>query len=191
MTENGKGQSGVFIAAAAATLVVVVLFSFFMKSGATREEMPAPSKAAAPFNRIEEESFFLYFAERDGRFLTSEERMVSTTKDPWQLSKKIIAALISGPERGNARTLPATTRLRAIYITPPKLAVVDFSRELRGEPKGAAAELLTVYSVVNSLAVNISEIDAVRILIEGEPVETLSGHIDISEPLKPDMLLVR
>lgn len=192
MTENGKGQTGVFIAAAAATLVIVVLFSFFSgPDAATPEEATAPSRIAIHSNRIEEESFFLYFAEREGRFLTSEERTVSTAKDPWQLSQKIIAALIEGPERGSARTLSADTRLRALYLTEPKLAVVDFSREIRGEPKGAASELLTVYSVVNSLAVNIPEVDAVRILIEGGRAETLSGHIDISEPLTPDMLLVR
>ena len=192
MTESGKGQTRVFIAAAAATLIIVALFTFFMEpETAATSETPTMSPATQPSNRIEEESFFLYFAEREGRFLTSEERTVSTAKDPWQLSRKIIAALIEGPERGSARTIPATTRLRALYITTPKVAVVDFSREVRGEPKGASAELLTVYSVVNSLAVNIPEIDAVRILIEGSPAETLSGHIDISEPLTPDMLLVR
>lgn len=191
MTENGKGQTGVFVAAAAATLLVVVLFSLFTGPKAATSETPDTPQAAHSSNRIEEESFFLYFAEREGRFLTSEERTVSTAKDPWQLSQKIIAALIEGPERGSTRTIPADTRLRAVYITTPKTAVVDFSRAIRGEPKGAAAELLTVYSVVNSLAVNIPEVDAVRILIEGNRAETLSGHIDISEPLTPDMLLVR
>jgi len=191
MTENGKGQTGVFIAAAAATLVIAVLFSLFSGPDAETRETTSPPLPVSHTSRIEEESFFLYFAEREGHFLTSEERTASTAKGPWQLSKKIIAALIDGPERGNARTLPADTRLRALYITEPKVAVVDFSREIRGEPRGAASELLTVYSVVNALAVNIPEIDAVRILIEGQRAETLSGHIDISEPLTPDMLLVR
>ncbi|VFQ45703.1 GerMN domain-containing protein [Desulfoluna butyratoxydans] len=191
MTEDGKGQTGVFVAAAVATLVIVAIFSFFSGPDAAQRNITEAPIPASHSGRIEEESFFLYFAQRDGRFLTSEERTVSTTKDPWQLSQKIIAALIDGPERGSARTLPATTRLRALYITDPKVAVVDFSREIREEPMGAASELLTVYSVVNSLAVNIPEIDAVRILIEGERAETLAGHIDISEPLAPDMLMVR
>ncbi|VVS93551.1 germn domain [Desulfoluna spongiiphila] len=191
MTENGKGQTGVFLAAGAATLVIVVLFSLWSGPDAAPRETDRTTVPARHSSRIEEENFFLYFAERDGRFLTSEERTVSTAKDPWQLSQKIMAALIDGPDRGSARTLPAETRLRALYITEPKVAVVDFSREIRGEPRGAASELLTVYSVVNSLSVNIPEIDAVRILIEGQRAETLSGHIDISEPLTPDMLLVR
>ncbi|WP_300668524.1 GerMN domain-containing protein [Desulfoluna sp.] len=191
MTDNGKGQTGVFIAAAVATLLIVILFSFWTGPDAATPEAATIPRHATPANRIEEESFFLYFAEREGRFLTSEERTVSTTNDPWQLSQKIIAALIEGPERGSARTLPAATRLRALYIMAPKVAVVDFSRDISGEPKGASSELLTVYSVVNSLAVNIPEIDTVRILIEGSRAETLSGHIDISEPLTPDMLLVR
>lgn len=191
MTENGKGQTRVFIAAAAATLAVVAIVFLLMGSGAATPETPAPPLATDSSSRIEEESLFLYFTDQGGRFLTSEDRTISTAKDPWQLSRKIIAGLIEGPERGHTRTLPTGTHLRSIYITDPKVAVVDFSREVRGEPQGAWSECLAVYSVVNSLAVNIPEIDAVQILIEGNPAETLAGHIDISEPLKPDMRLVR
>ncbi len=191
MTENGKGQTRVFMAAAAATLVVVAIVSLLMKSDAAIPEAPAIPVSTLASNRIEEESIFLYFTDQGGRFLTSEDRTISTAKDPWQLSRKIIHSLIEGPESGHTRTLPPTTRLRAIYMTDPKVAVVDFSQEVRGIPQGTSAECLAIYSVVNSLAVNIPEIDAVHILIEGNPAETLSGHIDISEPLKPDMHLVR
>lgn len=191
MTERGEGQTKVFIGAAVATLIAVALFALFMGPAPTPPEPPPTSQVRHPATRIEEESLYLYFAERDGTFLTSEEHSISAATDPWQLSRKIIAGLIEGPERGSVRTLPATTHLRALYIMEPKTAVVDFSREISEEPMSASAELLAVYSVVNSLAVNSPEIDSVLILIEGRPAETLSGHIDISEPLTPDTQLVR
>lgn len=135
MTENGKGQTGVFIAAAAATLLVVVLFSLFTGPKTATSETPDTPQAAHSSNRIEEESFFLYFSEREGRFLTSEERTVSTAKDPWQLSQKIIAALIEGPERGSTRTVPAATRLRAVYITPPRQRWSIFQGRFEESPR--------------------------------------------------------
>lgn len=190
--EKGKAQTGVFIAAALATLISVGVLTLLFRADTTvREDSgDAPPPASADL-RIEEESFFLYFAEGDSDFLTSEERTVSTTRDPWQLGRKIIAGLLEGPQRGSTRTLPDGTKLRAFYLTDRKVAVVDFTQEIQEEPMGAVAELLTVYSVVNSLAVNIPEIDAVKIIVEGREVETLAGHIAIHQALKPEMLLVR
>ena len=190
--ENSKGQVGIFIAAAVATLITVGALTLLFKTNTPRPQatVEEPLQGNAEL-RIEEESFFLYFAEGDSEFLTSEERTVSTARDPWQLGKKIITALLSGPQRGNTRTLPSGTKLRAFYLTDRKVAVVDFSREIAGAPMGAITELLTVYSVVNSLAVNIPEIDAVKILVEGHEMKTLAGHIDITDALKPEMLLVR
>jgi len=41
------------------------------------------------------------------------------------------------------------------------------------------------------LILNIPEIDAVKILIDGRDAMTLAGHIDLRFPFKANMLLVR
>ena len=41
---------------------------------------------------------------------------------------------------------------------------------------------MLVGSIVNTLT-EFPEVQKVRILIDGAPVETLSGHMDLSEPL--------
>jgi spore germination protein GerM len=65
--------------------------------------------------------------------------------------------------------------------------VLDFSRELQtNHSGGSAGELLTVYSIVNTLAENIHGISRVQILVEGNEVETLAGHLDLREPLSPN-----
>ena len=55
---------------------------------------------------------------------------------------------------------------------------------------GSEAELITVYSVVNSLTVNFPAIKRVQILVEDKPRPTLWGHVDLTRPLPPDMTLL-
>jgi len=40
---------------------------------------------------------------------------------------------------------------------------------------------------VNALALNVPEINAVQIMINGSEVDTLAGHIDLRQPLEPNM----
>ena len=62
-------------------------------------------------------------------------------------------------------------------------ALVDFSKDLiAGHPGGSVAELLTVYGLADTLAENFPHIRQVRILIDGEPVETIKGHIYLRQP---------
>ncbi|MBW2566494.1 MAG: GerMN domain-containing protein [Deltaproteobacteria bacterium] len=53
------------------------------------------------------------------------------------------------------------------------------------------SELFTIFSVVNTLALNIPEVDAVKILIEGREVKTLAGHMDIRSSFRPDLLMIK
>jgi hypothetical protein len=46
-------------------------------------------------------------------------------------------------------------------------------------------------SLIQSLTMNIPDIKRVTILIDGKEVETLAGHIDLSQPITPDMALAR
>jgi hypothetical protein len=55
---------------------------------------------------------------------------------------------------------------------------------------GSAEEIYTVYAIVNSVALNIPEIRRVGILVEGQPVETLNGHLDLRHPLPPNLSIV-
>ncbi len=50
---------------------------------------------------------------------------------------------------------------------------------------------MTIYSMVNSLILNIPEIETVRILVEGKEETTLAGHVDLRFPLRANMLFVR
>lgn len=135
---------------------------------------------------------YLYFADKGNTFLIAEERQIVHSKDPVEFGKIIIKALIDGPQKDLMRTVPKETRLRAFFITQEKTAYVDLSEAVRdNHPGGSQTELNTIYSIVNSLVLNIPQIEKVKVLIGGRESETLAGHIDLRFPFKANMLIVR
>ena len=134
----------------------------------------------------------LYFADRNNSFLKSELRVVHQPDDPVEFGRAIVEALIKGPQKGLIRTIPVGTELSAIYIDPDNVCYVDLSGAVKKRhPGGTNSELLTIYAVVNSLILNVSEISRVKILIDGNEAPTLAGHIDLQFPFKAHMLLIR
>ena len=142
--------------------------------------------------QLDKKKVHLYFADKDNSFLIAEERTISQAPDPAEFGKTIIEALIKGPLEGLMRTIPVGTALSAFYVTQDGTAYVDLTEEVKERhPGGIKTELITIYSIVNSLTLNISGIDAVKILIGGHESMTLAGHIDLRFPLKANMLLIR
>lgn len=134
----------------------------------------------------------LYFSDKDKPFLVAEQRMLIPSDDPVRYGKAIIEALISGPEQGLAPTLPGATDLRGLFITEPGVAYVDLTGNvIEAYPGGSETERMTVYSIVNSLVLNIPRIKTVKILIDGRESMTLAGHIDLRSPFRADLLLIR
>jgi spore germination protein GerM len=134
----------------------------------------------------------LYFSDSDNAYLVSEERSLSAGIRPEALGLQIMNALLEGPKQTLEPTIPEGTILRGFYVLKNHTAYVDLSRELReGHPGGAKSELLTIYSVVNSLILNIPEIETVKILVEGKEETTLAGHVDLRFPFRANMLFIR
>lgn len=134
----------------------------------------------------------LYFSDRQMRHLAAENRDLICAVDDVSLGRCIVAALIQGPRKEMIKTLPQGTELKAFFVTDDGTAYVDFNKELsRNHPGGARSELFTIFSIVNTLTLNLSKVHRVQILIGGRQHETLAGHIDISDPFKANILLIR
>jgi hypothetical protein len=100
--------------------------------------------------------------------------------------------LIEGPKRGGSRTLPETARVRALFVSGDGVAYVDFvDNAFEQHPGGVGSELITLYSVVNTLVLNIEDIRCVKLLIGGQEAVTLAGHVDLAPVYKAAMLWVR
>jgi len=146
----------------------------------------------SPVNPMEKKIIYLYFKDKDAFFLVAEPHEQVYPDDPILLGKTILQALIKGPEQGLSPTIPQDTGLRTFYIADDGIAYVDLTENIQtNHPGGTSTELITLYSIVNSLALNIPSVKQVKILINGKESMTLAGHIDIRNPFKSNMLMVR
>jgi hypothetical protein len=50
---------------------------------------------------------------------------------------------------------------------------------------------MTVYSIVNSLALNFPRIKRVQIFIDGKPIETITGHLSLRQPVSAKADLIK
>ena len=167
-----------------------VALSYFISQAISSE--PDTFATSVTAKQPERTIIHLYFANKENSFLIAEKRLLVQPDDTAPMGKLIIESLIKGPKEGLMRTISPDATLRALFVTGDKTAYADFSPVIREKhPGGCKSEIITIYSIVNSLILNIPEIDAVKILIDGRESMTLAGHIDLRFPLKADMLLVR
>ncbi|MCF8070247.1 MAG: GerMN domain-containing protein [Desulfobacterales bacterium] len=146
----------------------------------------------SPDGELEKFVAHLFFGGMDQEYLTAEEWALVYSGSPSELGYKILEALLSGPRGNHVRTIPEETVIRAFYITKQGTAFVDLTGGIReNHPGGIKAEIFTIFSIVNSLILNIEEINAVKILIDGNEVRTLAGHMDLTMPLRAEMRLIR
>jgi hypothetical protein len=107
------------------------------------------------------------------------ELMLSS--DPVERAKQVIEALIAEPPTREQRTLPANTALLGFYILADGTAVADFSDPLSSEiPSGILSESLAVNSIARTLESNVPGLKRLKILIHGQEMETLAGHLDLT-----------
>ena len=123
-----------------------------------------------------EQEVELYFATPDAMYLKPETRIVPGEDFYYE----VLGELIAGPqEEGLVRTIPEGTEIREI-VRENETAYLDFNNVLRDQhPGGSAGERMTVYSIVNTMTA-VPGIQEVYILIEGEEIETLAGHMDLT-----------
>jgi spore germination protein GerM len=141
---------------------------------------------------VERKEVFLYFSDREGEYLIGEKRKILKKNQVREEAKETIIELINGPKGKLIPTLPPRTKLLTLQIDDTGVAEVNFSLALsKDHPGGSSAEMMTVYSIVNSLTLNFPQIKRVQILIDGRPIETITGHLSLRKPISPKPDLIR
>ena len=103
------------------------------------------------------------------------------SNDPVLRSKQILNTLLAGPVDTELRTLPPDALLLAFYLLPDGTAIADFSEALATSiPSGIVSEQLAVNSITRTLEANVQQVQRLKILIHGQEVETLAGHLDLT-----------
>jgi hypothetical protein len=97
-------------------------------------------------------------------------------------SKQVLNTLMAGPVDIELRTLPPDAALLAFYLLPDGTAIADFSEALATSiPSGIESEQMAVDSITKTLEANVPQVRRLKILIHGQEVETLAGHLDLSQ----------
>ena len=129
----------------------------------------------------------IYFSESQERFLVAEKRYIYKEEDAARQAREVVNALLDGSKTGYINTFPAKVVLRDVKLNKDGEAQVNFSANLtKSHPGGSTAEMVTIYSLTNSLTANIPEIKTVKILVEGKELPSIKGHISTTDPFRPD-----
>ena len=159
----------------------------YLKIGSHPQETPVVPEATVQPSR----EVILYFASADGQQLIAENCLIDDCQSDEECLQGTIKALIDGPQGGLIPILPAQADLRGVTVND-SLVSLDFSQELiAAHPGGTQSELLTVYGLADTVAVNFPHLRQVQIMVDGHPVTTLKGHVDLRQPLSPDFSLVQ
>ncbi len=130
----------------------------------------------------------LFYVSDDGMRLVGIKQPLEQQPETAAQARVIIEAQLTDPPQPLLSPIPTGTELRAFYLTNRGEAFVDLSEEVTlNHSGGSLEELFTVYAVVNAVTANLSSINAVQILVNGQEVDTLAGHVDLQRPLEPNM----
>ena len=102
--------------------------------------------------------------------------------EPALRAKQVLNTLLAGPVDPEARTLPPDAALLAFYILPDGTGIADFSEALGTSiPSGIQSEQTAVDSIARTLEANVPQVQRLKILIHGQEVDSLAGHLDLTQ----------
>jgi hypothetical protein len=149
------------------------------------EDGTTPQTAAEEVRKIRAR---LFYVAEDGMRLAPVEHEVLYGEGALEQAKRIIEAQLGAAGAPLASAIPPGTKLRTIFLAQGGTAYVDLSQEIiTAHPGGTTNEILTVYTLVNALTVNLPAITGVQLLIDGREIDSLAGHLDLRRPFGQDL----
>jgi hypothetical protein len=130
----------------------------------------------------------LFYVAEDGLRLTAVDADVPYGAVPADQARALVEAQLQPAPTPLAQSIAEGTKLRQIFVAEDGTAFVDLSKEAVTNHRGGSLdELFAVYAIVNAVTVNLPAVKGVQILIEGQEVDTLAGHVDLRHPLTRNM----
>jgi hypothetical protein len=154
---------------------------FWFRTSGMPQPAPAQPQEAGPAERPNEPFMATLYLPVEQKLGAS---VIAVKREPdVQLQvRETVAAALAGDRGGQAAVLKEL-KLRALYLDTAGTAYLDLSPVVPGQKdiRGSAQdELLAVYSLVNTVIQNFTEVRQVRIVLDGREAQTLAGHIDLS-----------
>jgi germination protein M len=187
-------RAAVLLLAALALAVAALLVWQALQAGKGRERPrtflrvspSAPTPAATPGDSAPDRQTVrvtLFFPRAEDAKLRPEERDIPKPSGPSAFLKALFAELARGPaQAGLGVVVPRQIRLRSAFLLPEGQVVLDLGVDT-SLAVGSDEEMTVVAALVDTVLQNVADTTRVRILVNGEPAETLGGHVDLTRPL--------
>ena len=123
----------------------------------------------------------VYFPDANAEKLIAAKRQITDSSDKYA---QAVNALIAGPanEAEGIGIMPKGVKVLNVTVKDAT-ATVDFSKEFQTNfTGGSTGEIMLVGSIVDTLT-EFPEIKSVRFTLEGQPLDILGGHLDLTEPV--------
>jgi hypothetical protein len=180
--ERGGSVAAMFrvggLAAAVASLLIV---------GGCRRPTETPVNLSAA-NKVSVRQVRLYY-ESPRMLLAAEPRNLALPESPAAAIPPVIRELMKGPIPSSqlGALFPADTVVRGAYLLPGGTVVVDQGGTTltQGWGTGSHQELMAIHSLAQTLTANFAEARRLRILVNGNPAETLAGHVSLAKSVTP------
>ncbi len=169
-------------------LVFAVLPGFLTRP----EQASAPPETAPAVADTRRIQATLFYVSDDGLELRPISQEVRYGSTPAEQARYLVEAQVAPPSGNLVSAIAQGTTVRAVFIGTRGEAYVDLSAEAaRNHSGGSQNEMLAVYAIVNAVTVNLPTVTGVQILIEGQEVDTLAGHVDLRQPFGRALRWVR
>ena len=149
---------------------------------------PPPLPAAANPSEVppEPQEVNLFLLDSTAMLLVPVKTERRLRRELTQRLNQVVTALIQETPPNFRNTIPRGTELNEVYIDSQQTAYLDFSSHLTdGHIGGTTAEFLTVTAILRTVFDAFpDEIKQVQILIDGKEIETIAGHLNLSQPLR-------
>ena len=184
------------IAIAITAVLVGVVALTWRPRDSEREAVPgqaaAPLTASEALASAETWTVDLYFPGAGGR-LYAEQRDLPASGEVNQRIAELVSALLAGPRAAATHSpLPEGVSLRKVYLIDGGTVFLDLESPdgAPPPPSGSWREMQTVYSLVDTVLLNVAEAEQLVLLWNGRQLETFAGHLDTMRPLtaQPDLI---
>ncbi len=158
--------------------------------GQRSAQAPKEPEGASPLEEQQQVQRVLLYPAAPDMLLNEYRVEMPEMGDQEKDMAELVSRYLAGPAGdGMVMPFPEHCSLRAFFILNGDQAVVDLGGAVR-TGGGADTEMARVYGIVDTLSWNFSSIKSVRILVDGQEVDTLLGHLDLSRPIpfEPSML---
>lgn len=170
----------------------LLAFVLWLALGRTGPAAAPGEVTAGPDDPTESVTKTLYFPGPGAR-LAAESRELPATENLERGVRHVVEALLAGPESPSLLApLPPGIEVGSVFLAIDGTLFLDL---VTGEGSTALAwgskqELLTVYSLVNSVLANEPRALRVMLLWNGQQRPTFAGHVDLTRPLTPHQGLI-